>query len=41
MYSSKVALVCPKCDKGVRYGVKLGEDGKKVRVCKHCGAEIK
>ena len=41
MYSSKVALVCPKCDKGVRYGVKIDGDGNKVRVCKHCGAEIK
>lgn len=41
MYSCKVALVCPKCDKGVRTGVKLDGDGNKVRVCKHCGAEIK
>ena len=35
----KVALYCPKCDKGVRVGFKV-EDGKKVRVCKKCGAEI-
>ena len=40
MYACKVQLVCPKCNKGVRVGSKL-EDGKKVRVCKHCGAEIK
>ena len=39
MYASKVQLVCPKCDKGVRTTVKL-VDGKKVRVCTKCGAEI-
>ena len=39
IYASKVQLVCPKCDKGTRVGYKL-VDGKKVRVCKHCGAEI-
>ena len=41
MYSSKVALLCPKCNHATRYGVKLDEEGNKVRVCKHCGAEIK
>ena len=39
IYASKVQLVCPKCDKGTRVGYKL-VDGKKVRVCKKCGAEI-
>ena len=39
IYASKVQLVCPKCDKGTRVGYKL-VDGKKVRACKHCGAEI-
>ena len=39
IYASKVQLVCPKCDKGVRAKVKL-VDGKKVRVCAKCGAEI-
>ena len=39
IYASKVQLVCPKCDKGTRVGYKLVDD-KKVRVCKHCGAEI-
>ena len=39
MYASKVQLVCPKCDKGVRTTVKV-VDGKKVRVCTKCGAEI-
>ncbi len=41
MYSSKVALWCPKCSKGVRYGIKLDDEGAKVRVCKRCGTEIK
>ena len=35
----KVQLVCPKCGKGTRVGHKV-VDGKKVRVCKKCGAEI-
>ena len=39
IYSSKVQLVCPKCGKATRVGHKLA-DGKKVRVCKKCGAEI-
>ena len=39
MYASKVQLVCPKCDKGVRVSHKI-VDGKKVRVCTKCGAEI-
>ena len=39
IYASKVQLVCPKCNKGVRTSVKV-VDGKKVRVCTKCGAEI-
>ena len=38
--ASKVMLVCPKCDKTTRVAHKI-EDGKKIRVCKHCGAELK
>ena len=43
MYASKVQLVCPKCDKGVRtkVGYKTEGDKKvKVRLCTKCGAEI-
>ena len=40
LYASKVMLVCPKCDKTTRVAHKI-EDGKKIRVCKHCGAELK
>ena len=39
IYVSKVQLVCPKCGKNTRVAFKL-ENGKKIRVCKKCGAEI-
>ena len=39
MYASKVQVVCPKCKKGTRVAHKI-ENGKKTRVCKHCGAEL-
>ncbi len=39
IYACKVQLVCPKCGKGTRVAHKI-VDGKKVRVCKKCGAEI-
>ncbi len=34
--ASKVVYVCSKCDLGVRVGIKILEDGAKVRVCKKC-----
>jgi len=39
IYASKVMRVCPKCSKPTRHAVKV-TDGKKVRVCKKCNAEI-
>ena len=39
IYVSKVQLVCPKCGKATRVGHKIAA-GKKVRVCKKCGAEV-
>ena len=39
MYASKVQVVCPKCKKGTRVAHKI-ENGKKSRVCKHCGATL-
>ena len=39
IYASKVQVVCPKCSKGTRIAHKI-EGDKKVRVCKHCGAEL-
>jgi large subunit ribosomal protein L24 len=39
VHVSNVMLVCPKCNKPTRVGVKV-EDGKKSRVCKKCGKSI-
>ena len=39
LYASKVQVVCPKCKKGTRVAHRI-ENGKKARVCKHCGAEL-
>ena len=39
LYACKVMAVCPKCNKATRVAHKV-EGGTKVRVCKHCGAEI-
>ena len=39
IYACKVMTVCPKCNKAPRPAHKV-EGGKKVRVCKHCGAEL-
>ena len=36
IYACKVALYCPKCEKGVRTHVVLDGD-KKIRVCAKCG----
>ena len=36
---SNVALVCPKCGKATRVG-HVEVDGKKLRVCKKCGAQF-
>ena len=36
MYASKVALYCPKCQKGVRTKVAVDGDNK-VRACAKCG----
>ena len=40
IYACKVQKVCPKCNKATRPAHKILADGKKVRVCKKCGAEI-
>ena len=40
IYACKVQKVCPKCGKATRPAHKMLADGKKVRVCKKCGAEI-
>ncbi|HDP24208.1 MAG TPA: 50S ribosomal protein L24 [Deltaproteobacteria bacterium] len=40
IHTSNLAIVCPKCNKGVRTGIKFHDDGKKVRVCRRCGEEL-
>jgi len=40
IHASNVALLCPKCKKGVRIGYKHHDDGSKVRVCRRCGEEL-
>ena len=37
---SNVMYHCPKCNKGVRLGVKVLENGKKARYCKKCNEVI-
>ena len=39
IYACKVMRVCPKCSKATRPATKV-VDGKRVRICKKCGAEI-
>jgi large subunit ribosomal protein L24 len=38
--ASKVMLICPKCDRPTRIRHTLLEDGRRVRVCMHCGQAI-
>ena len=38
--ASNVMRVCPTCGKAARTGVRVLEDGSKVRYCKKCDAEI-
>ena len=37
---SNVLLVCSRCDKASRAGIKILGDGRKVRVCRRCGETI-
>lgn len=37
---SNVMLVCPSCKEASRTGMKILEDGAKVRYCKKCGQTI-
>ncbi len=37
LYACKVMLVCPKCGKADPHWHTRSCDGKKMRVCKHCG----
>lgn len=37
IHISNVMLLCTRCDRGVRVGHQVLDDGKKVRVCRRCG----
>jgi large subunit ribosomal protein L24 len=37
---SKVMLVCPKCDQPTRVGHTTLDNGRRIRVCKHCGEAL-
>ncbi|OGL74218.1 50S ribosomal protein L24 [Candidatus Uhrbacteria bacterium RIFCSPHIGHO2_12_FULL_57_11] len=40
LHVSNLMLVCGKCGKTTRLAMKILEDGKRIRVCKHCGEGI-
>ena len=40
IHLSNLMLICPKCTDGVRVGMRILEDGTKVRVCRKCGEAI-
>ena len=37
LHLSNVMLVCSKCDKPTRVGVRVLADGRRARVCRRCG----
>jgi large subunit ribosomal protein L24 len=37
---SNVAVVCGSCGQPTRVGHRVDDDGKKVRVCRKCGADL-
>jgi large subunit ribosomal protein L24 len=37
---SSVSIVCPSCNEPSRIGMQVDDQGRKVRVCKKCGAEL-
>jgi large subunit ribosomal protein L24 len=41
LHASKVMLLCPKCRKPTRVGIRLSEDGDRIRFCKRCQEVIK
>jgi large subunit ribosomal protein L24 len=38
--ASNVMVVCKECGKATRTGLRVRQDGFKVRVCKRCGADV-
>ncbi len=40
IHVSNVMLVCGKCDRPTRVGRRTLADGRRVRVCRHCGESL-
>ena len=40
LHVSNVMMVCPNCKQPTRVGIREGSDGKNVRYCKKCDAQI-
>ncbi|MEB2287460.1 MAG: 50S ribosomal protein L24 [Anaerolineae bacterium] len=40
IHLSNVMIVCTQCSEKTRVGYRVTEDGRKVRVCRKCGADI-
>ena len=40
LHISNVQVVCPRCNKPTRIGHQQLDDGRRARVCKHCGEQI-
>ena len=40
IHVSNLAIVCPECNSPARVGVKVLEDGSRVRKCRKCGGMI-
>src|SRR5512136_145940 len=40
LHASNVMLVCTQCKQKTRVGFRINEEGRKVRVCKHCKQDI-
>ncbi|GIW40106.1 MAG: 50S ribosomal protein L24 [Candidatus Binatia bacterium] len=40
IHVSNVLLLCDRCNKPVRTGTRVLEDGRRVRYCKRCGEQV-
>ncbi len=40
IHLSNLMLLCAKCGRGVRTGIKVAKDGTRSRVCRKCGESI-
>ncbi len=40
LHTSNLMIICKECGKPARTGVRVRQDGEKVRVCKRCGADV-